>query len=217
MNDLALLLNIACGHSLPAGEDGRGRRLRMVASGFMAALVFAALWGLAAGSHSATLALANVYKVPMVIVLSAVSAVPAGLLAWKLIGAKGDWTDILIGFTSGIFTGTLVLAVLAPLVALYYHSSGFAGPILGSGTVFLALGTGAVVFLRTVLRGLDAGGRRVALAIPVLVFLAMQLASMLQLVALASPIFPERTVFSGGIDQATTLIAPETERMESRQ
>jgi hypothetical protein len=208
MNDLVLLLNVACGHPLSTVPEGRARRLRLMVSGLMAALVFAALWGLAAGSYSAPLALANLYKVPMVILLSAVSAVPAALLAWKLTRAKEDWTEIVLKFVSGIFAGTLVLAVLAPLVALYYHSSVWAGPLLGSATVFIALAAGAIVSLRSAQRDTDSAGGSILSSIPVVVFLAIQLAALMQLVVLVAPIFPERTIFSEGVDQASSYIEP---------
>lgn len=211
MTDLVLLLNVACGHPLSGVVEGRARRLRLATSGLMAALALAAIWGLAAGSCSAPLALANLYKVPMVILLSTISALPAGLLAWKLTRAEGDWSCLLLNFVSGIFTATLVLAVLSPLVALYYHSSFWAGPFLGSATVFIALGAGFIVFLRNVYRDLDGEGQHFLVSVPVVVFLGMQLAALMQLVVLVSPIFPESTVFSGGVDQAGSYLAPGME------
>jgi hypothetical protein len=110
--------------------------------------VFAAVWGLAAGSRSAGLALANVYKVPMVVLLSCAFAAPAGLLAWRLSGTRVRGSDLALGFSGGVFGGTLVLAVFAPLIALYYHSSAWAGPVLGLGSVGLALLTGTIMFVR---------------------------------------------------------------------
>jgi hypothetical protein len=211
MTDLVLLLNVACGQPLSGIAEGRARRLRLSASALMAALGLAALWGLAAGSCSASLALANLYKVPMVILLSTVSALPAGLLAWKLTRTGGDWTTILLNFVTGVFAGTLVLAALAPLVALYYHSSEWAGPLLGSATVFLALAAGSFVFLRNVGRDPGGQGGRFLATVPSVVFLGMQLAALMQLIVLASPIFPERTIFSGGIDHAGSYLAPTTE------
>lgn len=205
MNHFAVLLDLVCGRALPDAAEGRARRLELVASALLASIVFAALWGLAAGSHSTSLALANLYKVPMVVLLSAVCAVPAGMLAYKLVGPPCRGTDLLVAFAGGIFAGTLVLAVLAPILALYYHTSAWAGPMLGIATTFAALGVGGLIFVRAAFRRAALGPRRASIAIPVTVFLGLQLAAMLQLVALASPIFPEHTVFSKGVDHISEV------------
>ncbi len=200
MGTLVTLLDIACGRPIPGADGGRARRIELMIVALLASLVFAAAWGAAAGSRSALLATANLYKVPMVVLLSCVFAAPAGLLAWRLCGAAIRGTDLALGFAGSVFGGTLVLAVLAPLVALYYHSSAWAGPMLGVGSAFLALGTGTIMFVRGVVRRLPAGGSVMAALIPAAVILAMQLATLLQLAAVVAPIFPERTPFSGGID-----------------
>lgn len=197
---LLSLLNITCGQALPADDDGRARRLQLIALAALAALAFAALWGLAAGSRSLPLALANLYKVPMVVLLSSLSAVPAGMLTWKLMGIRYSGTDMLMGFATGVFGGCLVLGVLSPLVAVYYHTSAWAGPVLGMGSVFAALLVATVVFARNVMKRAPAETNRIALLLPVAVFLAIQMATLVQLIALASPILPEVTVFDGGID-----------------
>ncbi len=206
-NPIATFLDLACGKRLTESEAGPARRLQIVAGSLLTAVFFAALWGVAAGSRSAPLAMANLYKVPMVVLISAVSAIPAGLLAWKLSGSPGRASDLLLSFASSIFGGTLILAVAAPLVALYYHSSLWAGPVLGQGSALLAIGVGALMFARSAFGsvGTDrAEGRRRKLVIPVVTFAAVQLAMLLQLVALAAPILPERTIFSQGIDRAVT-------------
>jgi hypothetical protein len=200
MGTLMTLLDIACGRPIPAEESGRARRLQLVVAALLFSLVFAGAWGFAVGSRSAGLAIANLYKVPMVVLLSCAFAAPAGLLAWRLSGASVRGSDLALGFAGSVFGGTLVLAVLAPIVALYYHSSAWAGPVLGIGSAAVALLTGLVMFVRGVVRRLDPGAARGAVLLPVGVTMAMQLATLLQLAALASPILPERTVFSGGID-----------------
>jgi hypothetical protein len=195
MGTLVTLIDIACGRAIPPEDDGRSRRLQLVVFALLASLVFAATWGLAAGSRSAGLAIANLYKVPMVVLLSCAFAAPAGLLAWRISGTRVRGSDLALGFAGGVFGGTLVLAVLAPLVALYYHSSAWAGPLLGIGSAGLALLTGTVMFVRGVVRRLAPGTKKRTVLFPVAVTVAMQL-----LTALASPVFPERTVLSGGID-----------------
>ena len=211
MGTLVTLIDIACGRPIPAADDGRSRRLQLVVFALLASLVFAAAWGMAAGSRSAALAVANLYKVPMVVLLSCAFAAPAGLLAWRLSGTRVRGSDLALGFAGGVFGGTLVLAVLAPLVALYYHSSAWAGPVLGIGSAVLALLAGTVMFVRGVMRRLEPGTRKRTVLLPVAVTLAMQLLTLVQLASLASPIFPERTAFSGGIDHIATSAAPAHE------
>jgi hypothetical protein len=67
--------------------------------------------------------------------------------------------------------------------------------------------------VRGVVRRLAPGQRKRGVFLPVAVTLGMQLLTLLQLAALAAPIFPERTVFSGGIDHlaqsSSTSTAPE--------
>ena len=199
MTTLLTLLDIACGRPIPDEDAGRARRMQLVVTARLASLVFAACWGLAIGSSSTTLAVANVYKVPMVVLLSCAFAAPAGILAWRLSGAAVRGTDLALGFAGGMFGGTLVLAVLAPLVALYYHSSAFAGPLLADGTALVAVVLGAVVFQRLALRAPGARKNVVGFVVPG-VILGVQAAAMLQLVALASPILPDPTMFRHGVD-----------------
>lgn len=200
MTHFSTLLDLTCGKPLGEEDAGRARRLTIVVSALLTSLAFAAIWGVAAGSRVSTLALANLYKVPMVVLLSAVGAVPAGLLTWKLSGAPGRASDLLIAFAGGTFAGTLVLAVLSPLVALYYHSSLWAGPMLGQGSAILALVVGAAIFARSIFGHPKPGSPRAKLMLPFGVLAAVQVAMLVQLVALAAPILPERTIFSNGID-----------------
>jgi hypothetical protein len=211
MGTMMTLLDIACGRPIAAEDSGRSRRTQLVLLALLASLVFAAAWGLAVGSRSASLAIGNVYKVPMVVLLSSAFAAPAGILAWRLSGAAVRGSDLALGFAGGMFGGTLVLAVLAPLVALYYHSSAWAGPVLGIGSAVVALFTGTIMFVRGVIRRLPPGARKRSVLMPVGVMLAMQLATLLQLTALAAPIFPERTIFRGGIDHLTATSSQRAE------
>ncbi len=200
MGTLMTLLDIACGRPIRAEDAGRARRMQLVVFALLFSLLFAGAWGFVVGSRSAGLAIANLYKVPMVVLLSCAFAAPAGVLAWRLSGAAVRGSDLALGFAGSVFGGTLVLAVLAPIVALYYHSSAWAGPVLGIGSAMVALLTGLVMFVRGVVRRLEPNAKKSAVLLPVAVTLAMQLATLLQLASLASPILPERTVFSGGID-----------------
>jgi hypothetical protein len=201
MNLIVRLLNLACGQPLPAEDDGRARRLQLVLAALLLSLLFALVWGVAVGIRVPQLMMANAWKVPLVIFLSSAFAIPAGLLTWKLSQAKCRASDLLLGFSGGVFTGTLVLAVLGPVVALYYESSQWAGPILAQAVIGLSLLSGLVVFSRSVMSRLEGNRRTVVL--PILAFNAIQIATLLQLIALVSPILPEHTHADRGIDGLT--------------
>jgi hypothetical protein len=198
MNVVVRLLNLACGHPLRPEDDGRARRLQLVIAALLLSLLFALVWGVAVGIRMPRLMVANAWKVPLVIFLSSAFAIPAGLLAWKLCQAKCRATDLLLGFASGVFTGTMVLAVLGPVVALYYESSQWAGPVLAQIAITLSLTVGTIVFSRGVMSRLEADRRTVVL--PIIVFKVIQIATLLQLIALVSPILPEHTHADRGID-----------------
>jgi hypothetical protein len=198
MNVIVRLLNVACGNPLDPEDDGRARRLQLVIAALLLSLFFSLLWGVAVGVRMPALMMSNAWKVPLVVFLSSAFAVPAGLLTWKLSQAKCRATDLLLGFASGVFTGTMVLAVLGPVVALYYESSQWAGPVLAEVAISIALFVGTVVFSRGVLHRLKEQRRTVLFSIAV--FKGIQIATLLQLIALVSPILPERTHADRGID-----------------
>lgn len=201
MNTFSTLLNLACGGALVPEDGGRARRLQLVFSALLLSLLFAALWGAAAGSSSATSAAANLYKVPMVVLCSALSALPAGMLAWRLSGAALRGTDLLLSFATGVLSATMVMAAFAPLIALYYGTSAWAGPLLGMGSVFLALGVGMVIFGRGVGLRAPQGASRLGVRFPAAVTMLFVMAALVQFISLAAPILPEITVFDGGVDR----------------
>lgn len=194
------LLDLAGG--TPPGESlTTARRRQLLASAGLLSVAFAGVWGLAAGSGSLGLALANLYKVPMVVLLSVLSAVPIGLLTNRLLGSRLRPADLLLALAASVFAGTLVLAVLSPLVAVYYHTSTWAGPMLALGSTSVSLLVSIVLFVRSAL-AVEATDKRLSnIAAPVGAVVLMELAVMVQLIALASPILPEQTRFDGGIDQ----------------
>lgn len=178
----------------------RANQLVMTISAIVCALLLSSIWGIAAGSSSSALAIANSYKVPMVIFLSALTALPAGLVALRLANARLAAMDLITSFATAIFSGTLVLATLAPLVAIYYHTSSRAGVPLALGSVFVALGTATLLFARAVKRKLGNESRMASL-IPVIILVVLFSAALMQFVALASPIIGQAgTVFDGGFD-----------------
>jgi hypothetical protein len=197
--DLILDLFASDDHDAAAGESVPARRLHRATAGVVAALVIAALWGAAAGSVSARLAAANLYKVPMVLLLAILSAVPAGLLAWRTLGGGAPVVPFLTSLAKGVLDGALVLGATAPLVALYSHTSSHVGPLIATVSVAAALALGFVSFTRSALAG-AASGERLARLASVGLSAVIVLAAALQLNVLAAPILPEPTAFAGGID-----------------
>ncbi len=200
MSAFTQLFDLASGRPLPEEADGPARRMQLVLRASAVSMLFAAVFGLAAGSTDAALAVANVYKLPMVIALSSLCAVPVGLLMWKLSDAPNRASDLLIGVATGNLTATLVLAALSPVVALYYHTSGSMGGPLAMGVIFLAVALGLFNVARSVQQRRPDNVRRGQIALPLAAIMAVQLASLVQFIHVASPILPEVTVFDGGVD-----------------
>lgn len=199
-SQLSQLMTLTCRGELPF-PLARGGQVALTISAIVCALVLSSIWGIAAGSSSSALALTNAYKVPMVIFLSALTALPAGLVALRLANARLTALDLVTAFATSIFSGALVLATLAPLVAIYYHTSSRAGVPLALGSVFVALGTATLLFARAVKRKLG-DEQRIASLVPVIILVALFSAALMQFVALASPIIGHAgTVFDGGFDQ----------------
>jgi hypothetical protein len=205
-NRLSMLLTLTTGGQL---RLTRAQETMLAILAVAASLALSAMWGIAAGSTSAAMAAANAYKVPMVILLSALTALPAGLVALRLTNAKLPAAELASAFATAIFGGTLVLATLAPLVAIYYHTSSKAGVPLALGSVFVALATATLLFARAVARRVAAhagseGEGRIASLIAVAVLVAVFVAALLQYVAVAAPIIGEVTRFNGGFDTMFT-------------
>jgi Kef-type K+ transport system membrane component KefB len=187
--------------------ESRAGRLLLAVTAFLAALVCAGLWGLAAGSGSGRVAVGNLFEVPMLLVVSSLAALPAGLLAFRLTARGGRSTDLLVAHASAIFAGSLVLALLAPIVALYQHSSAFAGPIVAFATAVIGVGVACAVLLRT-LGKLVAREKRRAFWPAVSLLLVLQLAALAQVASITAPVFPHRTAFGRGVDGLSAQDAP---------
>lgn len=198
MTNLSQLMTVTCGGD--ARVETRAHQLMLTITALFAALLLSSLWGLAAGSTSPALAFANAYKVPMVILLSALTALPAGLVALRLLASPLPAHQLVSAFATSIFGGTLVLATLAPLVAIYYHTSSKAGLPLALGSVFVALATASLLFGRAVARRVADLSRRKASLFAVGLLVALFLTALLQFVAMASPIIGSVTPFDGGFD-----------------
>jgi hypothetical protein len=150
--------------------------------------------------------LSNVLTVPMLIAASALSALPLSLFALKLTSQKVHATDLLLAYTSAAFAGCTTLLLLAPLVAIYQQSSSLIGPAVGPVSAFIAFAVGACVFFRSLLK-VQGTGALGALAVPVLLLIVVQAASLVQLASLSKPLFGARTSIGHGID----AIAPSGE------
>jgi hypothetical protein len=192
------LLNTACGRI----EEGASpqRTLHLAIGSLLCALVLAAVWGAAAGSSSTILALSSGLKVPLIVLLSTLAALPATLLVLRLSGVPYAVRRMFLSICSGVLGGTLILAALAPIVGIYYHTSAKVGSQLAIASAFVALGAGGLIMVRNALRQLPAGMRPKKLALPLGVFVVVLLAAMLQFVALASPVLPSPSAFDSGID-----------------
>ncbi len=199
MNHLKVLLKMAGGHALAAEDDGPARRTQVVVLAALAAAALCAIYGFAAGGTHVAHSLSNIYKVPMVVLLSGFGAVPAALVAWNLIGCKQRATDLVLGMAAGTLSGALVLAVLSPLVSLYYHTSTFMGPIMALGTASIGITVGMMVMVRTVVTRAPSDDNAIRRWAPVSVMILVHLLTILQLVSVSS-IMVEDTWLDHGIE-----------------
>jgi hypothetical protein len=180
------------------------RRLFLAAFAFVCALGLSALWGVAAGSHVGRFALWNVASVPLLLALSSAAALPLGLLVFRLTVADGQATNLVLGHACALFGAALVLALLAPIVALYQFSSSWAGPVIAQASAFVGLGAGVALLLRSLAKLTPEPRSRRGLVTPVALTCLLQCAALLQLAAVAPPVMPHRTLLGRGIDAANT-------------
>lgn len=89
----------------------------------LTSLGFAAIWGVSAGSAAPALAVANVYKVPMVLALSAVVALPAVLVTRHLLRITIKPFALFSAFVTSLYRASLVLLGFAPLLGVYAYTS----------------------------------------------------------------------------------------------
>ncbi|MEZ4222649.1 MAG: hypothetical protein R3B13_17035 [Polyangiaceae bacterium] len=196
MNTFAQLIDLI-GPRPPASVPTRTERLYVAGTAFLASLAFAALWGVAAGSGGGHLALRNLASVPMLLTVSTLASLPVGVFALRLTCQDGSATNLVLAHTAAMFGGALVLALLSPLVTLYQLSSSWAGPPIAIASACLAFLCGIGILIR-ILRKLDVDKR--SLALPVLLLVFVQLASLAQLSVLAPSVLPTRSLFGRGID-----------------
>jgi hypothetical protein len=160
-------------------------------------LAMAAAWGVAAGSGKPMLALLNIYKVPMVLSLSVLVALPAVLVTHRLLRLTVSPLATLTAIVTGLERGALVLIGFAPLIAVYAYTSLWASPVLAQWSGGLALVCGLVSLSIELTKLDDSKGALVILSAVTAVALGL---SMVQLISLATPVLPVHTAFGGGID-----------------
>jgi hypothetical protein len=173
------------------------RSLHDVLARALSGLGFAAVWGLAAGSAAPALAVANIYKVPMVLALSAVVALPAVLVTRHLLRVTVAPFDLCAALVVSLYRASLLLLGFAPLLGVYAYTSQWVAPWLAQGSALLALVCGAVS-LRSELARLPAP--RLQLWVLGLIATITLSLALLQLVSLATPVLTLPTVFGSGID-----------------
>jgi hypothetical protein len=170
---------------------------------FLLSLIFGAVWGLAAGGQGGHLATA--LQVPVLIAASSIAALPLGLVCFRLTTSQGRASDLLVAQAAATFAATLVLLLLSPIIALYQHSSVWAGPYIALGSVFVAVAVALAILLRSLGKLMQGPGSRRMVAFPLALLWIVQLSTLLQLASVMRPVFPERTVFGRGIDSMAGL------------
>jgi hypothetical protein len=195
---LRQLMTLTVGRELE--NTSRAQHTMLTTYAMLAALALCALWGIAVGSVATTLAVSNAYKVPFTVLLSALSALPAGIVALRLTNASLSGRELAETFATSIFGGSLVLATLAPIVAVYYHTSTKAGVPLAIGSVFVALATASLLFGRAVVRRLKGRPGVATSMTSVAILVTLFVLALMQFVALASPIIADPTRWNGGFD-----------------
>lgn len=200
--NLSRLMDLVCGRPVPEEERGPMKALATAMNAALISTGVSLVWGIGASVRAPHLMLQNVWKVPAIMLLGAAFSLPVSALMWKLSDTPGRAIDLLRSFFVGLLGGGLVLAAVSPLIGLTYGSSRFMGPTFAQGSVLLALATGIGIFIRAVWVSRPEGASRRRFLAPVVTLAAAFSLCVVQLVAMFSPILPERTVWDRGIDRA---------------
>jgi hypothetical protein len=182
-------------------ELSRSARILAIGTSLLFAMVLSGVWGLAATSTSFAAAGANVIKVPALLFGSGIAAIPPVLVLWKFVGPdRGSISNLLLAYACALFGGALFLAVIAPVVAIYQHSSSFAGPLVAQLSAVLGFITFAALFVRALRRTAQPGNHFGNIAVPAFALLLVQGLTLSQLASTTSPVFNHRTSFGKGVD-----------------
>jgi len=163
------------------------------------ALAASAAWGAAAASSDLPLALCNLFKLPVIVLLSMLTALPLAIVLLRQLELGFSTRQLVLAHASATATAAIVLGAFAPLLGLYVRTSAHGALGLALISAAIALFSGGAVFLRKIRHLAAPGelGRSLAVASVILVAHG---AAALQLVALATPILPVHTIFGAGID-----------------
>ncbi len=200
MHPVSLLFDFIGPKPIEVKDITRAQRYMAAIFGFLAALVAAGVWGIAAGSHDGHLALVNAGRVPLLLGAASLAALPIGLLSWKLTTSLGRGSHLVLGHAAATFTGALALMALAPIVMLYQQSSVWAGPTVALGSAIVGAGVACLALVRVVAKLVAPGRERHVLLLPFALMLVVEMATLTQLASIMPPILPERSAFGRGID-----------------
>jgi len=200
MQLLKALPELIGGDEAELEKEGSARRIRLSLAAAAATVLASALFGAAVGLTDGSLLVGNLLKVPMVVVLSALAALPAGMLAGKLTETDMDTSSIVASLASANLSGSLVLLAAAPVVALYYLTGSALSGHLGLAAAFLAEVVAAWIFFRAANERKPEEARKRDILFPLIVIMAVQVVALVQLIGIASPILPEVTPFTHGMD-----------------
>lgn len=203
MKQLRALGQLLGGHALDEEDDGPARRIQVVLVAVLASALLCAAFGFALGGASIGNGVANIVKAPLVIILPSVVSLPVALLAWRFTGTSGRATDLVVAAGAGLFSAATVLAVLAPVVAIYYHTSESLGPTFGLGVGGIAYLVGTAVSWRAALGRSD--GSRLRIAGPLVVMTVVHAATLLQLISISS-LMEESTFLDDGLEGFSTSV-----------
>lgn len=200
MELLERLIALIGGERPQLQTEARARRIRLALVATLATAVAAATFGFAAGVGDLSLAVSNVFSVPMVVLFSGVAALPGGALAAKLTGSELGGTDIVMSLVAALLTGALVLGASAPVVGLYYLTESTLSGHIGISAAIIAELVAIWVFFRAAMTRRPEDVRKRDVLVPVLTVAAIQVVCVVQLVGIASPILPETTPFTAGME-----------------
>lgn len=178
---------------------GKTERLHLGTLTLLLALACTAGWGALVGisSHHA---LIDAVLAPVLLLASALAALPLALFVGRVFGKGARVGDLFMAYSAGAFAGAMALVLVAPLVALYQHSSAVVGAHVGPWSAALGCALGFVVFLRTLGRLAPAPDARRAVIVPAILLLVLQTLALSQLASVMPPLFEARTRIGHGID-----------------
>jgi len=187
------------GNPIPQEDDGPAAGTQIAIAAFMASAILASLFGVALAGGDMSYIPANLIRMPVVVLLASAAALPPAVLAWRVAGPSRPIGDMVLGLATGTLTGTLVLAVLSPLVMLYGMTSAWLGPVLALGTAAVGVMVGLFATIRTVkIRSKAERSRRKVMG-PLAVMVVVHMLALTQLISISS-LMPESTFLDNGIE-----------------